>query len=72
MPMRNELAIPAMRGVRPPYPAGPAWSHAIEVLKSPDFAAVAIISGLGLLLSIWLTMSLPLPVEAATFLAQVS
>jgi hypothetical protein len=72
MPMRGELSFPAIRTVWPVRAAEPNWPRAFGILKNPDFAVIVMISGLGLLASIWLTMSFPLPVDVASFLAQAS
>jgi hypothetical protein len=71
MPLRNELASPAMRAAwqMPPAERQP---EIFEILRSPDLAVVVVLLLAGLVAAIGLTVLFPFSDDIAAFLAQVS
>jgi hypothetical protein len=67
MPMRNELAIPLPYAARRAEKAAPGWSRILQELGNPDLLAVLLVTAIGLFVTGWLALSLPLPHDLSNF-----
>jgi hypothetical protein len=72
MSLQGELSNTAMRVAWATPAAEPKWHQILLILRNPDVLLPSLLSIIGLLAALWLTLLLPFPSDIAAFLAQAS